>query len=160
MNTVLEGLRDIHLPAPVSWWPPAPGWWFLLALLVLLSGAGWFLRGRIFRATRRVRVCRAAWRELQALQAAYAARGDARRLVGELSVWLRRVSLSLRPRPEVAGLIGAAWLEELDRCLPERPFSSGIGRVFTHAPYAADAPPNAQALLRLCRRWLQAQRRW
>ena len=38
MNTPdpLSELRDLHLPAAVSPWPPAPGWWILLALIVLL----------------------------------------------------------------------------------------------------------------------------
>lgn len=38
MNTPdpLSELRDLHLPAAVSPWPPAPGWWILLALFVLL----------------------------------------------------------------------------------------------------------------------------
>lgn len=31
----LAQLKDIHLPEAVGWWPPAPGWW-LLALLALL----------------------------------------------------------------------------------------------------------------------------
>lgn len=33
-QTMLEQLRDIHLPAEVSWWPLAPGWWILLFLFV------------------------------------------------------------------------------------------------------------------------------
>jgi hypothetical protein len=35
----LDQLRDIHLPDPVSWWPMAPGWWFLILACGLLSAA-------------------------------------------------------------------------------------------------------------------------
>ena len=27
-------LRDLHLPEAIGWWPLAPGWWVLLAMLV------------------------------------------------------------------------------------------------------------------------------
>lgn len=34
----LAQLRDIHLPADISWWPLAPGWWVLIIALGLLIG--------------------------------------------------------------------------------------------------------------------------
>ncbi|MDG2500905.1 MAG: DUF4381 domain-containing protein [Porticoccaceae bacterium] len=34
----LAQLRDIHLPADISWWPLAPGWWVLIVVLVFLFG--------------------------------------------------------------------------------------------------------------------------
>ena len=33
-------LRDLHLPEPVGWWPPAPGWWILLLLVTTLLAYG------------------------------------------------------------------------------------------------------------------------
>jgi len=36
----LEQMRDIQLPAPVGWWPPAPGWWLLTVLVLALVAWG------------------------------------------------------------------------------------------------------------------------
>ena len=41
-------LRDIHLPGAIGWWPPAPGWWLLAALVfagLALYGVHYY-RGR------------------------------------------------------------------------------------------------------------------
>lgn len=63
----MEALRDIHLPDGVSPWPPAPGWWGVLVLLVLVSLiARWIIRrltGPNLRASAR--------RELAALDALF-----------------------------------------------------------------------------------------
>ena len=55
-------LRDIHSAAPLEWWPPAPGWWVLALLTVLLAVWG----VRYLRAQYRV------WRLKQALKAEFA----------------------------------------------------------------------------------------
>ena len=41
----LVNLKDIHLPPPVPFWPPAPGWWILALLLIstLFIGGVWLL---------------------------------------------------------------------------------------------------------------------
>jgi flagellar biosynthesis/type III secretory pathway M-ring protein FliF/YscJ len=48
-------LHDIHLPEPISFfWPLAPGWWLLLAfVLVLILVSIWILRFRKRNAAKR-----------------------------------------------------------------------------------------------------------
>jgi hypothetical protein len=145
-------LRDIHLPDPVGWWPPAPGWW-LLAGLVLLLGLGlWWLR----RRARRKALPRAAAAELTRLQRCYEADGDLAALLAGVSAWLRRVALQYFPRAEIAALNGEAWLARLDQVLGEDGFRQGPGRVLDTGPYQRQAAADVEALLALCRRWLTA----
>ena len=44
-------LRDIHLPEPIGWWPPALGWWILALLVILTIGLCIWLIRRITRKT-------------------------------------------------------------------------------------------------------------
>ena len=144
-------LRDIHLPAPLSWWPPAPGWWLLLTLLVAIALLGGYLLHRY----RRNALQRAAQQALHRIGEDYRQSGDARVLAQQLSILLRRVSLSCYPRRQVAGLTGCAWLSLLDRCLPGEEFQRGAGRVLIDAPYSLDSRVDGPALLQLCERWLR-----
>lgn len=139
-------LRDIHLPEPVSWWPPAPGWWLLLGLLLLLLALVVLFR----RQRRRSQNRRLALRELDRL--AQLPPGE---LAASLSQLLRRAALCHFPRHDCAGLVGNAWLEFLDRPFKDQPFSQGIGRSLVDAPYRQDATVDSQELLNLCRRWLK-----
>lgn len=148
-------LRDIHLPAAVSWWPPAPGWW-LLALILLLACFGFW---RLLHRYRDGRVRRAARAALERLFAAHRQHRDDGRLLRELSVLIRRIALSRFPRRDIARLSGSAWLAFLDQALEgsrqEHGFSRGPGQVLAEGPYTPAPELELAALQRLCRTWLR-----
>ncbi len=153
-NTALN-LRDIHLPSSMSWWPPAPGWWLLLGITLLILALSTFL----YRRQQRRRMHRAALNELTHIKTTYEQNTDEQQLVKALSIWLRRVCLSFYPRVDVAGLTGQAWLVFLDDCFlkskQEMRFSDNAGQVLISAPYQPDAKINADELLSLCQSWLK-----
>ncbi|HHZ83293.1 MAG TPA: DUF4381 domain-containing protein [Nitrospirales bacterium] len=144
-------LRDIHLPGPISWWPPAPGWWILLALLItgtmLIVLYAWYQR-------KRNRMRRVSLKEIDAIQEAFHAHKNNTRLVRELSVLLRRVCVSRYPRVDVASLTGVAWMSFLDRNRESKPFSTGGGMVLMTEPYRKKPDLDANALLSCCRSWI------
>ncbi len=155
MNPDELPLRDIHLPEPIGWWPPAPGWWFAAVLLlgvVLVAIALWRRRTARRRSTVFI-----AHGELQALQDAWREHGDAHRLISEVSIWLRRVSMSLRTRKQAASLTGRQWWQYLDELAGTPVFGPDGGQLIGEAPYraAADADDATRALS-LCERWLNA----
>ena len=150
MADIVQRMRDIHLPEPGFWWPPAPGWWLLALLLAaLVLGAGWLFH-------RRGRLRRQALAELEQLRGRFRREGDRRALAMALNVLLRRVALAEHARDEVAPLRGEAWLAFLDRAGGPRRFSRGEGRVLLQAPYAPATPFDAEELLALAETWIRA----
>ncbi|MDF2177106.1 DUF4381 domain-containing protein [Aliiglaciecola sp. CAU 1673] len=107
----LEQLKDIHLPEPVSWWPPAPGWW-LVALLTLVLITAMIMLWRKRQARRRA--IRQALHELQNLDVQST---DALATINGL---LKRLTLTYFPREQSAHLHGKAWLDFLASQLPAK----------------------------------------
>ena len=156
----LSDLRDWHLPDPVSWWPPAPGWWLLAGLILL--GLWLAIRGGR-RWRRQSSSTRAALRQLDALGKALARDGDQRRFVVGVSQLLRRLALVRFPREQVAGLSGDAWLGFLDATGGGGSFAQGAGRVLAESAYRADAAFDAEfdpaQLSRIAVGWIHANRK-
>jgi hypothetical protein len=125
-------LRGLHLPDPVGWWPPAPGWWVLMAVLVI--GCGFLVRAWLWRRAHSA-ARRKALRQLEESRSAYAYHGNPVVLAAEVSELLRRTMLAYAARSEVAGLTGDAWLAWLDRDLDQPRFREGAGRSLLELPY-------------------------
>lgn len=155
MDTQPLPLRDIHLPEPIGLWPPAIGWWLTaLGIVILLVSMVWLIR----RLTRKTAL-KSARRLLADLKQDPSL--DPAEKVSHLSVLLRRVTISLASREQYAGLTGQAWLDHLDASLPDKPFSTGIGRQLIEIPYRNELPSETDVLelFELCERWLKAQKR-
>lgn len=127
-QALLAQLRDVQLPAVSAW--PAPGWWLLAALCVLLLVL--FLlwlrryRSRLWQ--------REALSELQRIRSESQAQTTARSL-SDCSRLCRRILLSVQGREQVAGLQGQAWLVALDRVTGRSLFAGGFGRLLEAGPY-------------------------
>ena len=152
----LAALRAIHGPQPPDWWPPAPGWWLLAGVLLVLVMVA---IGRLRRRWRTSAPWRAAARELDDLWRRYRDDGDQSAYLRELSVLLRRVVLARfaqqRARERVAAIGGEQWLALLDEIAGGNEFSDGVGRVLGDGPYAPSASFDPEALHNLARRLLK-----
>lgn len=120
-------LRDVHVPASPSFWPPAPGWWVVLAVVALSVVAVVVWRLAVRRRQRR-------WQEW--FDAASDAHSAADRLAA-ISERLRRAAR--RVDPVADRLEGEAWLQFLDGRHGQS-FSQGPGRVLLDGGYRRDVP--------------------
>ena len=150
----LAQLRDIHLPAEVSAWPPGPLWWVLMLLCLGLAALAltWWLRRRERRryrslATEELQVLLMQWREDQD--------GDSYR--SSANRVLKRAALAAFPRAEVAGLSGASWAQYLDQHCEGSTLGNLIDDRF-YAPAGESLDP--EALHQASLYWLKNHRDW
>jgi hypothetical protein len=159
----LSQLADIHLPQDVAFWPPAPGWWLLAALL--LAALAWFAWRR-FRQWQESQRLRHALAELRTVLATFSAVEDeaARNRAGltllyQINSLLKRVALARHPGSGVAALTGRAWLDWLDAHGGGGAFANGPGQVLAEGEYRPRFDADAEALAALVRQWIEVQYR-
>lgn len=156
----LDQLADIHLPGSISWWPLAPGWWVLIALLVIALLAFWFWRYR----AKQNRYRKTAQQELDNIYSNYQTNQNASAFLHETSVLLRRTALTAYPKNFNASIKGDAWLEWLDNVCPNKQanpalqFNGEIGQQLLTASYQKNPVIDAGALYKLCAHWFAQHR--
>lgn len=147
----LDRLHDIVVPVPVSWWPPAPGWYVVAGIGAAVFAA---FAMAAFSQYRRNRYRREALRELARIPRD----ADSLPALGEL---LKRVALVAFPRERVASLTGDAWLQFLNETGRTADFARSPGSAFGTAQYRADAALDDREIPQLfdaVRTWIRNHR--
>ena len=106
----LDQLRDIHLPDQIDQFPYAPGWWMLLALLLIAIA---FYLFHLYKKHRALRLLKPAKAEINQLRSLPQDQLNAHS-IAKLSALLKRVCLIYFPRTSVASLNGHNWLNFLN----------------------------------------------
>lgn len=143
-GTSLDQLHDVVLPPDIAWWPPAPGWYVVIALILVIAGLlGWTVWKRWQADAYR----RAALRRLSSAADAAA--------IGEL---LRRTALAIAPRPSIAEKTGDAWPGFLNAHCPA-PMPSAVRTQLIDGIYRGEATPEDLGALRAyAATWIKTHR--
>ena len=155
LENPLVNLKDIHLPPPVSLWPPAPGWWILALLLIstLFIGGVW-----LYRKYKKRKPRTEALKILKDLEILYRNSQDEVVSLRNLSNLIRRTALTFYDIDAVASLQGSSWLEFLDKTGKTKEFSQGAGKVLGYEVFQQKVNPDMNALFPLVKKWISSSR--
>ena len=148
---LLSQLRDIHGAAPVSWWPPAPGWW-ILALLILVLLA-WLGRRVIagYRVSQRRRQM-LGW--VDHLNANVDPQRDPQAYLSTLNRIFKLVALRAFPDQHCAALNGQDWADFLLEKMKKQQASESLN-VLASGPYDPAPGFDPETLSELSRYWIK-----
>ncbi len=134
-------LRDIHPPVAPPWWPPAPGWWVVFAIITFaIAIAAW----SIARRRQRRRAIVALFDQGIATASTPVAQ------VAAMSELLRRAARRHAPHADI--LQGDDWLrfldgDALDGDATPAPFSEGAGRILLEGGFRREVESTHVAAL-------------
>ena len=152
-NNSLADLKDIHLPAPVSVFPLAPGWYIVLAimLVIVVLLILWQLR----RASKQYKLKQVLILLAQIEAKAQASEPEEREeVLPEISILLKRVAREKFSELHPQNLFGEKWLQFLDRSGKTTEFTTGTGRILLDV-YKRQSLENPQELLGVVKNWLR-----
>jgi hypothetical protein len=148
----LTQLRDIHLPDPISIWPPAIGWWLLMAIIIVLAIAiRWAIKRHLVYKKRQLMINH----ELANVLADYKRQGNFQVYIQALSELLKRVAISLRNDSHVAAYSGEQWQQYIKQYTSVD--QKDLCQYFGNNVYQRKGSGDVPALQKFARDWINAK---
>ena len=147
---LLSQLRDIHGAPEAPWWPPAPGWWVLAALVAILL----FLAIRKLMQQYRVRQRRLQLISfLEKVERDVDPRKQPEEYLASLNRVLKIVALRAFPGSHCAQMQGREWTDFLQIKLGEKAPGDELSILAT-GPYQRHPRFDAGTLSEITRLWI------
>ena len=146
----LDRLHDIVEPPAIDAWPPAAGFWFVAALLLVwlaaLAWGGWS------------RYRRDGYRRQALAQLHRLSKQPGDDALPELAELLKRTALAAYPREQVAALNGDDWLRFLDCSAATNAFANGPAKRLASISYHRNrcaVPEQTKAVFAAAEHWVR-----
>lgn len=144
-NTLLAGMKNVHLPNGVSIFPIASGWYILviLSLIIICTLLWWKLIKNKYKK-----------QKLQAYAIlAKIEKDQTEEMLSQVSILIKRVAIMKFPKEKVHTLFGEKWLEFLDKTGKTQDFTTGAGRYLLNI-YQVSKVPNPDKFFTCVKQWL------
>ncbi len=149
----LSQLRDIHLPQTGGFWPPAPGWWLLAAVFLIVMAALAWLVHRHYRRNLWLKLAKA---ELSGLERSAVKEPQWFAMVNSL---LKRVARERYPGEHPEALSGEQWGAFLLNHLPDGKIAhQPIVEALINSTWQRQPTAEPVQVLDFARSWLEAQK--
>ena len=153
---LLAQLADIHLPAEISVWPPALGWW-ILALLLLIASS--FATRKLYEKAEQRKACQNALAELENCLEKLDESADQKKLlqyVNDVNTVLRRVALVKFPESNPGSLVGETWVAFIRRAGNSSQLDDQLSAALSHGRFRKQIEVDSQALNQMARSWIHS----
>lgn len=152
VQELLSRLHDLEVPEPVSWWPPAPGWW-LVALVVVSLIVGVALKIR--QQQQRNLYRKAGLEQLMQIKSSDPNAAQA------VSALLKRVALAAYPQDNarIAPLFGENWVNFLNACCARQVISGGAAALLATDLYRPAGASELAPLKDQAELWIKLHRK-
>ena len=132
MNPLAQ-LKDVHAPPPIPWWPPAIGWWILLAVIIAVAIFAFIkYKNRVIIVSYKQKN---ALMDLDSIRSDYSKNKNVHATLDSISQILKRLAMFKYPERGVAALHDDAWLRFLDETGETDQFTKGAGAALTELRY-------------------------